>query len=498
MHRRIAVWLAIMMVTVSVSSAWAATPGVVDVNQLNLRSGPGQAYRVISTLSRSTSLVVLAESGEWKQVLTSSGLTGWVFGQYIVTDPSFSQTTRNVVVRATRLNVRQGPGTSYPAITSVVDGQLVQVTGKVQEWLQVQVSTHRGYVHQDFVADINASAPSGQTVGVPMARVVVNTLNLRSGTGTQFPIVTRLAQGTLVAVLEQGSWSRVMMENGVIGFVASEHIQFVGGQALARINASMVNQRTGPGTNFSVMATHPVGQTVTFGGWEGSWVKVSSTAGSGYILGSLVSFAFSNSAEAAPVPPPAQGTQPAGGELSGFIVVLDAGHGGPDPGAIGVNGLRESHVNLDMAVKLKEMLETNGATVIMTRTADVGLTLDQRIAFAHDNQADIFVSIHNNAHPSSSVSGTQTFYGVTPGSFQLGSAVHRRLVAIGLTDRGLLTANFKVLRATEVPAILTETAFLSNPHDAALLSQQAFINNAVNAHFEGVREYLLSARKQTQ
>ena len=71
MRRRVVLWLVIMMLTVSVSAVCAATPGVVDVNTLNLRSGPGYGYQVMSTLSRSTPLVILSESGDWNQVTTS-------------------------------------------------------------------------------------------------------------------------------------------------------------------------------------------------------------------------------------------------------------------------------------------------------------------------------------------------------------------------------------------------------------------------------------------
>ena len=488
MLRRVALWLVIMMLTVSVSAVWAATPGVVDVNALNLRSGPGHGYQIISTLSQSTPLVIMSESGEWKQVVTSSGLSGWVFGQYIVADQSFQTGSHNVIVRATRLNVRQGPGTTYPVVTTLVEGQLTQVTGKIGEWFQVRVSGKTGFIHQEWVTPVTEENPVQGPVSVPLARVMVNVLNMRGGQGTEFPVVTKLNLGMLVAVLEEGTWSKVMLENGVIGYVLTEYVENVGGQALARISASMVNERSGPDTTFSVVATHPVGQTLTFNGWEGSWVKVSSTSGTGYILGSLLSFAFTATPVDFTLPPATSDS------LKGFVVAIDAGHGGPDPGAIGVNGLYEKNVNFTMALKLRALLVDSGAEVVMTRVGDYTLSLDERIGIAHNAGAHIFVSIHNNAHPSSSVSGTQTFYGVTPGSFNLGYQVHRRLVGIGMADKRLASANFGVLVRTKIPAILTETGFLSNPNDAALLAQEIFIDHAVQAHFEGIHEWLVTSK----
>ncbi|MBT9156145.1 MAG: N-acetylmuramoyl-L-alanine amidase LytC [Firmicutes bacterium] len=483
MQKRIAIWLAFMMLTVFVSSAWAATPSVVNVNQLNLRSGPGQSFRVLGTLARNTELVVVGLSGDWRQVVTSTGNAGWVFGQHLVEDSRLATTARAVAVDVARLNVRQGPGTGYPVVAVAERGQSLRVMGNVGEWLKVQTALLQGYVRSDFVTEENTAPAKPHATGVPLARVTASILNVRAGTGTQFPVITQLAQGTLVAILTPGAWSQVMLENGTIGFVSEDYIARVAGAATARVDANAVNQRRGPGTSFPVMTTHPAGQVVSFGGREGDWVRVSSAAGEGFILGSFLSFGFLS-------PEVPTRAEPVKRDLVGFKVAIDAGHGGSDPGAIGVNGLRESDVNLRMALKLRTLLQDAGAEVFMTRTSDVRLTLDERIAVAHDNRADVFVSIHNNAHPLTEVSGTKTFFGITPSSFRLGQAVHRHLATLGIEDRGMHSANFRVLQATTVPAILTETAFLSNHRDAALLADESFINRAVEAHFEGIREFL--------
>lgn len=491
MRRRITiVGLIIMLVTVFVSSVGAATPGTVNTALLNLRSGPGPAFKVLTTLPAETPLVVLAQTGDWRQVMTAAGKTGWVFGQFVAADTNFRALSRSVTVTigVRSLNVRQGPATSFPVISTVREGQLLSVTGQLGSWLQVENSGRLGFVHADFVTQV---AQEEQAVTVPLARVTASSLNLRGGGGTQFPIVARLNRGTTVAVLSEGAWARVMLENGATGFVSSEFIEQVRGQAQARITASVVNQRSGPGTTFPVVTTHPRGQTIAVSGLSGEWVKVSSAGGAGYILSNLLSFSFAPGDGTAHVP-----TSPTAADLSGFTVVIDPGHGGRDPGAIAASGLRESDVNLTMSEQLRAMLEAAGAQVVMTRTTDIGLTLAERIAFGNAPGVDLFVSVHNNAHTNPQISGTQTFYGVTEGSFALALGVHRRLVALGLNDRAVLTANFAVLQRTTVPAILIETAFLSNPHNAALLGQASFVSRAVEAHFAGISEWLLSRRNQ--
>ena len=474
-----------LVLTLLAGPALAATPAVVEAGLLNLRSGPGTGYRVIDTLRQQDQLVVLSSQGDWRQVRTALGQTGWVFGQYLSTDPTFTPGDRVLQVRAARLNLRQGPDTRYPVIGFVQEGQLLNSSGRIGGWYRVSVGGQVGFVHYEYVDVIDKDNPPQVPVGIPLAQVTVNSLNMRTGPGVQFPVVTRLPRNTLLAVLEEGSWSRVMMDNGAVGFVASEYLVPAEGQAVVRINASSVNQRSGPGTTFSVMATHALGSTLTFLGFESGWIKVSSNAGEGYILGSLLSIGFSSQPGSVAGPLP---------DLSGFRVVVDPGHGGRDPGAIGVNGLYEKTVNLTLARKLAAMLREAGAQVIMTRDADVALTLDERVAIANASGADLVVSVHNNAHPNANVSGTQVFYGVTAGSFALGNEVHRQLLGLGIANMGLRSQTFRILAQTNIPAILTETLFLSNRGDAALLAQDSFLEQAAAAHFRGISQWLLSRR----
>ncbi|GAH68699.1 unnamed protein product, partial [marine sediment metagenome] len=94
----------------------------------------------------------------------------------------------------------------------------------------------------------------------------------------------------------------------------------------------------------------------------------------------------------------------------GYLVCLDPGHGGKDPGAIGATGLMEKVVNLDIAYKVKSKLQAKGYSVVMTRTSDIYLSLDQRVAIANNKKATIFVSIHNNAFILPTAHGTETYY----------------------------------------------------------------------------------------
>jgi len=163
--------------------------------------------------------------------------------------------------------------------------------------------------------------------------------------------------------------------------------------------------------------------------------------------------------------------------LAGKTIVLDAGHGGEDAGAIGRTlGLREKAINLDVAMRLKEMLEGAGAIVHLTRVDDTYVPLFARASFANRLPAEIFVSIHTNAHDDPAVNGVEIFY-------YPGKDVDRRLAclaledivaALGLLPRGAKANDFAVLRECQVPSILIELGFLSNGPEEARLATEEF------------------------
>lgn len=172
-------------------------------------------------------------------------------------------------------------------------------------------------------------------------------------------------------------------------------------------------------------------------------------------------------------------------------IFLDAGHGGANPGAIGVNGLKESTANLDITLKLGQILTSWGYEVNYSRTTDVDLTLARRAELANEWGANYFVSIHCNSNLDPNIGGTSTFYyrsGTVAQSFA--QTVNYNLVRqIELRDIGTFAANFAVLRLTRMPAILVEVAFLSNPYEAELLATNTFRQNCAIGIANGIAQF---------
>lgn len=176
------------------------------------------------------------------------------------------------------------------------------------------------------------------------------------------------------------------------------------------------------------------------------------------------------------------------------IMVLDAGHGGKDPGALG-NGLVEKELNLDITLKLNALLASRpDIKVYNTRTSDTYPSLEDRSKLANEIGADIFVSVHNNSFTSEH-KGTETLYFPTHldttaqfSGKKMAQIFQNVLVQqLGTKDRGLKERpGLYVLRTTKMPAVIIEVAFLSNKDDANLLRSDSFRQNAAKAIFEGI------------
>lgn len=221
------------------------------------------------------------------------------------------------------------------------------------------------------------------------------------------------------------------------------------------------------------------------------------------------------------------------------VVVIDPGHGGEDPGAISKGGLQEKNVVLSISREVKKRLEAMGYTVYMTRNEDVFIPLGVRVAKARANKADLFVSIHADSFTSPTARGTGVYIlnprgassaaakflaqtqnnadaigGVrTSGNRHVDNALldmaqtatmrdSRKLGQAVLTELGKLNqlhkgrvdeANFAVLRAPDIPSILVETAFLSNPIEEKLLADASFRIRCAQAIATGVQKYVNSA-----
>ncbi len=217
-----------------------------------------------------------------------------------------------------------------------------------------------------------------------------------------------------------------------------------------------------------------------------------------------------------------------------MVIVLDPGHGGKDPGALGRKGTKEKDIVLKISNHLQQLLAKHTkAKVLMTRTADVFVELEDRATFANDHKADLFLSIHINSHTKKSIKGFEFYHfgeasdpralevsareNGTPlqdngpaWQFILADKLHDKKIEDSqefawttkkalvkylrpfykIKDHGVKTAPFFVLRMTTMPAILAEIAFISNPTEEKLLKSSKYQQRVAQGIFEGIKSYI--------
>ncbi len=188
--------------------------------------------------------------------------------------------------------------------------------------------------------------------------------------------------------------------------------------------------------------------------------------------------------------------------LKGLTVVVDAGHTNTptETGARGPTGLEERQATLAIALELVKILKGRGVNVVMTRKGTEAVPLYARTEIAQAAGADLFVSIHNNAHPDGVNplvnNGTSVYY-YHVHSQELARSVHRRLLkATRLPDQGLYYGNFAVIRPPQYPAILCEVAFMMIPRQEEMLRMPAFHKKTAQAIAGGILDYVKASTKK--
>jgi N-acetylmuramoyl-L-alanine amidase len=175
-----------------------------------------------------------------------------------------------------------------------------------------------------------------------------------------------------------------------------------------------------------------------------------------------------------------------------FTVVIDAGHGGSDPGASSLSSRKEKDFTLPVANKVYKLLQQETSIrTLMTRTDDTYPTLDERVELANGQNADLFVSIHGNSFKEKpTVSGTETYYNRAD-SLSFANTMHKWILeATAFPDRSVRQADLKVTRETTMPAILLEIGYLSNAGDEARMYSDSFQDKLAVAIVNGIKEQL--------
>ncbi|MFC4620037.1 N-acetylmuramoyl-L-alanine amidase [Camelliibacillus cellulosilyticus] len=331
-----------------------------------------------------------------------------------------------------------------------------------------------------FILPLTAAAN-----GYHSYQVAPNRLNVREAPAIESKAMGYLDKGTRVTSGEMRyGWAKVTY-NGKPGWVASQYLlaissesERVSGQVVT-VKVNGVNIRSGAGLDHAVMTQANRGDRFSLIENRQGWAHVRLNNGrAGWIADSLVTSA------------PSVAVHKDLHSLKGYHIVIDPGHGGIDPGAIGIQGVKEKMLTLETANHVADALRKAGATVVMTRTSDRFIPLAGRVAISQGSEADAFISIHFNSSSSKQVHGVSTFYYSGGKDKVLASDIQTQLIdTVPLQNNGIKFGDFHVLRENPDLAVLIELGFVTNPSDLSLIQTPSFQSDAAKAITKGLLDY---------
>ncbi|RDW21796.1 N-acetylmuramoyl-L-alanine amidase [Oceanobacillus chungangensis] len=334
-----------------------------------------------------------------------------------------------------------------------------------------------------FLTVIMISMLFSNDVQAKEAFINEDNLNVRSGPGTEYKPVGQASAGEAYPIVQQQEeWVEIQLESGT-GWVTTEFITINGEieetnteHSVKSITVQHDNTplRDGPATSYDIAHLAKKGTEYEVISETDDWYEISNDDQTGYIFKPLL-----NKNEAS-----------GNHSFRNKTIVIDAGHGGHDVGAIGATGTYEKDFAYFTASELEKELTSLGANVLLTRPEDDFISLASRSSYANYEDTDAFISLHYNSFPEQpTVSGVETYYYYDQYE-SLATYIQQGIInATNNEDRGASQGNFYVIRQTLKPAVLIELGFISNKEKEAQLQTTVYQRNLVSGIVEGIGKY---------
>lgn len=410
---------------------------VVETAVLNVRYGPGLSHDVLTQVEENDRLFLLGEENKWYKVRLSDDQIGWVASWLVDSNDILHDDQQFAIVTADAVNIRQFSTTDSNIIGAVYKDSELQILYQEGDWYQVLYMGQVAWIHGDYVDIITtpsaAQADSVQDIPTDSTVVVIGnaqSTNIRSLASMDGEVIHTAGPGERFQYIESvGSWFHIRINENLTGYVAD---------SVATLST------------VETQAESVASQDLT---------------------GSQYARSISNISEA--------------------TIVIDAGHGGRDSGAVSAdNSILEKDITLSTAILLRNRLQDAGANVILSRSSDEFVSLDNRVITGHNYQADLFISLHYDAiEVANSMSGTTTYY-YSESNLELANTVNRYLAQLGpLKNNGVRHGNYYVLRANKQPSILLELGYMNSDIDIQHIDTLAYQSTIVEAVYQALREY---------
>ena len=360
---------------------------------------------------------------------------------FIYSSTSAQAADTTITVNTDRLNVRSEPILAGEFITSIHRGEEYPFIKKEGEWIQISLPNgNKGWVAHYLVSVNESEAVNKTTDSIQTGNestfsskqiyIAHNGTNIRKNPNTLSTILTRANKGdTFEAINFEDGWYEIKLQNGKTGYVAE--------WVLTENDTQSENKQASTSTDENLNQ---------------------------------------------------QGLEQ---YLRGKKIVIDPGHGGRDPGTIGVHGTLEKNITMETATRLLHKLKAAGAHVVLTRVQDEYISLPLRVSTSMHFDADAFISIHYDSFSEGTEGATTFFY--HPWQKELAVSIHSSLMnQTHMTDRGVRKGDYYVIRENKQNAVLVELGFLSNPIEEILVTSEQYQVLATTGIYEGLARYFKS------
>lgn len=390
-------------------------------------------------------------------------------------------------VTATSLNVRATPSTSGAIVGKITKGNTVDIVDESKGWAKITYNGKEAWISSQYINKTQINSTSTANSASKSAVINASSLNVRSSASTSASIVTNLPRNSKVTVVkESGSWSQVKTASGQTGWVASQYLQTGSGQSSQTAQSIQItkasNLRTQPSLSAGIIRVAKAGERFKKVNETNDWVQIQYSASqTAWVSKGLTAAADSTTSASLPSSSAA---------LKDKIIVVDAGHGGYDPGTSGKSSI-EKNLALTTAKLVASRLANAGANVFMTRSNDTFISLSGRVNVSEAKHADAFISIHYNASTSSSANGIASFYYSESKDKELAKYIQESMAenAPSMKDMGVRFGDYYVTRENNQRAVLLELGFLSNAHDEQIVSSNAYQQQISTGIYQGIARY---------
>lgn len=457
--------------------------GKVKASYVNLYNGAGKKYGTSGKLNNGRTVAYAEVKSSWRHVFVN-GKSYWIWNEHL-TNTDYDTVSHQSVIAKNYANLYNGPAKSSGTKTKVNNGTPLVSLATMGSWTYIQTSSNEGWVWSDSLVDSTSTA---KITGTSSAKIYKSP-NKSGGTNG-----SALAKNKMVAISELKNGWRSVRSSNTTGWIEDKYINETMKISSKAEGVSQsiynVNVYLSATKSLGSIGIIPKGSTVSYLEEKNGWRYIQA--------GNLQGWVWDNSLST--VSP-----------LSRLNIIIDPGHGGTDPGAVG-NGLQEATLTLDISKRAQDLFDKTPINTSMTRTSktssvtasgskiSTSQSLQKRMDFAAANKKsddDIFVSVHINAGGGT---GGETYYyssysraAVNPynaDSKLLAQKIQARLIDyMDFKNRGTKEASFYVLKYNSMPATLVEAGFIDNASDAAKLKQTYYKQQAAKAIYQGTLDY---------